>query len=370
MSNRTLNLGLIGAGWSRSMYREAFKRNPRIALAAAADPDATALIRLREDFPACQAFDTVDSMFAGVKLDAVIIASPPFYHLDHIRSAAKAGVAILLEKPMARTLAEAQLMVDVCREAKVKLAVAFNRRFLPPLATATDMVKAGELGTVFHVDVIWTSWSAHASCGWRDSPETLGGVFQDHGAHTIDLCRQWLGPTKSVSASAARVGPSLGIDRQVEDHLTALIHHEQGSSMHVHSRASHRPVSEFYRIYGTKGTLELEYTGDWAFLATDSWDIRLYEQGNPVPKRLIAKRPNNELLNEIPDGAFSYYLELKHFTEEIRTGQSGQCPTGEEALDVVADVCACYVSAASGISVQVNQAAAWDVDTMRKIKRI
>jgi predicted dehydrogenase len=260
----------------------------------------------------------------------------------------------MVEKPMARTPSEAHGMVEACKQSRVLLMVGFSRRFLPPLWTATQMIGGGDLGLVFHVECIWTSWSCSGSAGWRDSAQCLGGVLQDQGSHTLDLCQQWLGNATTVFAQARCIGPHLGCPRAVEDHLTAVLTHEGGAtSVHVLSRDSHRPVSEFYRIYGTKGTLELEYTGDWSATAPDNWEMRLYGQGDPVPQRLVSRRPRNELLSELPDGHYAYYAELKRFAEAVAANNPTVSPSGEEALTTVRTVGAAFLSAAQGKSVDI-----------------
>jgi predicted dehydrogenase len=302
-------------------------------------------------------------MLQTVALDGVIVASPPFCHLEHVQAAARAGVPVLCEKPLARTVAEAQAMLAACRQAGTLLMVAFNRRFLSPLWTATQMI-GGELGEVFATECIWTSWTL-ASAGWRDAADCLGGVFQDHGSHSIDLALQWLGsPVASVFAHAQRLG-----QRAVEDHLSAMVTHANGrTSLHVHSRASHRPVSEFYRIYGTRGTLELEYTGDWSYLAPDSWRLELYRDGQPRPQRLVARRPGHELLGVLPDGAYGYYVELKLFADAIRAGSLAATPAGEEGLAVVQAVSAAFLSAAQRRVVPVGEAEQFNEQVFQQLR--
>ncbi len=358
-----VRLGLIGAGFSCWMYQPAVKHVPGLQIVAAADPNPNALQNAREQLGAEQLFASVAEMLRSVKLDGVIVASPPFCHLEHTRAAAAAGLPVLSEKPMARTVAEAQAMVEACRQAGVLLMVGFNRRFLSPLWTATEMIRAGELGEIFATECIWTSWTLQPS-GWRDTAQCLGGVFQDHGSHSIDLAAQWLGsPAQSVFAHAQRIGP-----REVEDHMTALVTHANGrTSLHVHSRASHRPVSEVYRICGTKGTLELDYTGDWAFLAPGSWRMELFRDGQAKPLALTSRRPNDELAGVIADGAYGYYAELKLFAEAIRAGQTSASPSGEEGAATVAAVSAAFLSASEHRVVPVAEAGRFDEQAFQSV---
>lgn len=362
MNTPPLRLGLIGAGAARPMYAPGLKHLPGVRMAAAADTNRAALNAARAELGTTALYESAEAMLRAEKLDGVLVASPPFCHLEHVRLAAAAGVPVLCEKPMARTAVEARAMVDACRGAGVALMMAFNRRYLPPLWTASEMIRAGELGEVFSTECIWTSCTPGYS-GWRDDATCLGGVFQDHGAHSVDLAAQWLGaPVESVYAQARRLAPRFGNpQRAVEDHMSALFTHAGGAtSLHVHSRVSHRPVSEMYRIYGTKGTLELEYTGDWAFLAPDAWRMELFREGHQRPLRLVARRPGDELLGVLSDGAYGYYAELKAFAEGLRERRAAIAPTGEEGLAVVEAISAAFLSAAEHRVVPIGEAGRFD----------
>lgn len=363
----TVKLGLIGCGATLAMYSPGMKYLKHAVMAAAADVNPQALERAGVVFPGIRTYQSVEAMLQAGALDAVIVASPPFEHLQHVQAGAEKKLAVLCEKPMARTVAEARAMIDACRSAGVPLAVAFNRRHLSAIYTARRLIEQGELGEVFAVECNWTSWTGQHSCGWRDSADCLGGCFQDHGAHTIDLAMQWLGPVKNVACQALQVGAKLGVQRGVDDHMSALLVHENGcTSTHVHSRVSHRAVSEFYRLLGTKGTLEIEYTGDWSYLAADEWELRLYRGGNYRPMRMRSQRPDAELWDELRDGAYGYYRELADFVELVRTGEHARVARGEDGLRVVEAVAACYVAAAQQQMVHVSAGAKLDATLFAK----
>ncbi len=368
---REIKLGLIGAGGSISMYCPGLRHLPNVKIAAVADPSPDARKRASETFAGTSLYDSAEAMLTGQKLDGVIVASPPWLHVEHVAAVARTGTAVLAEKPMARTVAEAEAMTRACSEADVLFMVGFNRRYLSPLWTATQMIRAGELGEVFATECNWTSYTI-MSHGWRDEARCMGGVFQDHGSHSIDLAAQWLGSApQTVSANAQRIAPKVGnIRRSVEDHMSALFTHANGaSSLHIHSRACHRPVSELYRIYGTKATLELEYTGDWSYLAPDNWGMRLYREGWPLPRQLVSRRANNELLGELSDGAYGYFAELKLFVDAIREGRKTCSPTGDEAVTVVKAVSAAFLSAAREETVNIQQAEEFDAKVFAGIFR-
>lgn len=361
-----VRIGLIGAGGMLTrLYAPVLPRLKGAQVVALADPSEEARQSARQAIGASAAYAAPEAMIEAGGLDAVLIASPPALHVAHVAAAAAAGLHVFCEKPMARSVAEADAIIDACAQAGVVLQVGFNRRYLPALWTAGQMVRAGELGEVFSAECIWTSWTCDIDCGWRDRAECLGGNFQDHGAHSFDTIAQWLGPIEGTFARANCVGPIIGRDREVEDHVLATATHPDGrTSLHLHSRSSHRPVSEFYRIYGTAGTLELESTGEWSMFTDDPWTLRLYSRGKAA-EILSARRPAGDG-QDLSEAKYCYFYELSAFVRAAEAGIA-EGPTGEDGKAAVAAVAASLVSAAEDRFVPIEQADRFDREIYRSL---
>lgn len=141
-------------------------------------------------------------VIAATDVDAVYVATPPSSHAHYTRLAAQAGKPVYVEKPMARTAAEAEAMLRACRQAGVPLFVAYYRRALPRFEFVRDLLQGGELGaptTVnLHLAVLPPGDAAEA--GWRWDEEAAGhGLLLDLGSHAFDLLDHWLGPIAEVS---------------------------------------------------------------------------------------------------------------------------------------------------------------------------
>ena len=137
------------------------------------------------------AHDRLDELLADAELDAVIVASPDRLHAEQTIAAARAGKHVLVEKPMATDIDSARGMVEACREAGVKLGVAYHMRWHAGHRALTEKIQSGTLGALRHVRVQW-SFRASDATDWRASPEvgkwwSLGAV----GTHCLDLIR-WL----------------------------------------------------------------------------------------------------------------------------------------------------------------------------------
>jgi predicted dehydrogenase len=154
-------------------------------------------------------YDDADALINDSEVDAVYIATPPDSHQEYTVRCAKAGKPVYVEKPMARTLAECQIMIDACERAGVPLFVAYYRRALQRFLQIKELIEAGALGEVRFVNVQFCQPLSAVELNpqqlpWRVIPEIAGGgLFLDLASHMLDLLDFLLGPISSVQGSAA-----------------------------------------------------------------------------------------------------------------------------------------------------------------------
>ena len=175
-------------------------------------------------------YDDADALIGDRDVDAVYIATPPDSHLHYTERVAAAGKPVYVEKPMARTGAECEQMVQACADAGVPLFVAYYRRCLPLHQKVKSLLTAGAIGeprfvSIRHVGAF--SPAAVGSIGWRLVPEIAGkgGLFHDLASHQLDLLDYLLGPIEP----AAGVGVNLGGHYSSDDTVTAAWRHGSGS---------------------------------------------------------------------------------------------------------------------------------------------
>ena len=138
-----------------------------------------------------KAFSSLASFLADPALEAVIIATPDKLHARHAIACARAGKHVLLEKPMATSVEEAQEICDACSHERVKLAIAYHLRWHGGHQKIARLLESGELGKPHYARAMWT-WKADNNDNWRAHEELgrwwgLAGV----GTHCVDLLR-WL----------------------------------------------------------------------------------------------------------------------------------------------------------------------------------
>lgn len=189
MADRKLKLGIAGLGRGFSVMLPALALHPRLELAAAVDTREEARTRFEADFGGT-AYDDVAAMCADPALDAVYVATPHQFHADHAEIAARAGKHILVEKPMALTIAACTRMIDAARAAGVHLLVGHSHSFDAPIAEARRLIASGAYGAPRLITAMnYTDFIYRPR-----RPEELdtaqgGGVVFSQAAHQIDIAR-------------------------------------------------------------------------------------------------------------------------------------------------------------------------------------
>ena len=174
---------VIGAGHMGRYHAEKLARLSGVDLIAVVDADASRAAAIAQKLGSAPLSD-YRQIFG--KADAAVIAVPTDRHHEIARACLEHGVHILVEKPIARTLAEAQAMIARAQEAGVTLMVAENYRFMAVARQCKALVEAGAVGTLRMVQL--QEEAPFRPAGWRNSRVLKGGgVFIDGGIHKVDL---------------------------------------------------------------------------------------------------------------------------------------------------------------------------------------
>jgi phthalate 4,5-cis-dihydrodiol dehydrogenase len=216
-----MKLGVIGLGRAFTLMAPTFRAHPAVDLVAATDPRIEARQRFEGEFGA-KTYRSSDGLCDDPDVEAVYIASP---HQDHARHACKAaarGKHVLVEKPMAVTLAECDAMIAATKAAGVQLVVGHSHSFDAPIARAREIVASGALGAVRMVTALnYTDFLYRPR-----RPEELdtakgGGVLYSQAAHQVDVVRLLVGSrVTSVRASAGAWDPARPTEGAYGAHLS------------------------------------------------------------------------------------------------------------------------------------------------------
>lgn len=153
-----------------------------------------------------------DALIHDPEVDAVYIATPPDSHAEYTRRVAAAGKPVYVEKPMARSAAECEAMIEICRAAGVPLFVAYYRRRLPTFLKVEEWLRAGAIGDLRMATITLlrppSAADRQPEKPWRVLPEIAGGGhFYDLASHQLDILDYLLGPIAEASGySTNRAG--------------------------------------------------------------------------------------------------------------------------------------------------------------------
>ena len=248
----TVKVGMIGAGFVSDLHAYAFKNFvPNAEVVAVASPQHPAQFAKERGIP--NAFNDYRDMPKLKELDVVTIAMPNYLHCQAALDIAKAGKHIICEKPLCKTLEEADMMIEAAKRAGVLLMYAEELLFAPKYVRAKQLIAEGAIGEPFLAKQSEEHPGPHMPWFW-DVNLSGGGVLLDMGCHSIEYTRWVLGKPKVKSVTAfmgtyVHQGCTMG-----EDHSYAIIEYEGNKlAMIENSWAKGGGVDDRCEIYGKKG---------------------------------------------------------------------------------------------------------------------
>jgi phthalate 4,5-cis-dihydrodiol dehydrogenase len=180
---KPLRIGVAGLGRAFALMAPAF-RDPRVELVAAADPREEALQRFKQDY-AGKTFTSVEELCSHPAVDVVYVGTPHEFHAAHARLACSRKKHVLVEKPIALSLAECRAMVDAAKENGVQLLVGHSHSFDLPVLRTRELIQNGAYGAVRMITALdFTDWVYRPR-----RPEELGAAVQNQAAHQVDITR-------------------------------------------------------------------------------------------------------------------------------------------------------------------------------------
>jgi phthalate 4,5-cis-dihydrodiol dehydrogenase len=261
--SRPLRLGVAGLGRAFTLMLPTFRADARIELAGAADPLPAARSHFAAEF-GVPVHETVEALCAQPGLDAIYIATPHQLHADHVALAAARGLPVLVEKPMAISIAECDTMIRLADDAGIPLVVGHSHSFDRPVLRARELIDSGRFGRVRMITALdFTDYMYRPRRPEEMDTAQGGGVLFSQAAHQVEVVRLLGGGrVRSVRAHAAGWDPA----RPTEGAYSALLAFEGGAFA------------------------SLTYSG-YAHFDSDTWCGNIGESGQPKdPARYGAAR--------------------------------------------------------------------------------
>jgi len=284
-ANDRIGLGLIGAGGRGRDVMRKFQANPEVDVRAVCDVYGTRVDEALATMPGAKPFAYHEKLLELKEVDAVLIGSPDHWHKDHAIDALKAGKDVYVEKPLCRTLDEAQPMVQAARRNNRICQVGVQQRSGPVYLEARDQfVKSGRLGRISWVECVWNDgppraytpramekppnldwirflgsvryreWNPRMFFSFRSFLDLNGGRMTDFGHHWLDTVHMFLGERAPDSAVAAGAIYDTGDGKDAPDTISALFEYP-GFVVSFQSVIVGNPLPYGVTFYGDNGKL-------------------------------------------------------------------------------------------------------------------
>lgn len=201
-----VRVAVVGLGWWGRRILAGIAASPLLEAVAGVDPDPAAA-RAACDPHGLATYGSLEEALAHPGLEGVVIVTPHGLHESQVLAAAQAGKHVFCEKPFALGAAAARRMVRACTERGLRLGVGHERRFEPAVRALAAKVRAGDLGTLLHIDGHWShnTMTRPSAPGWRqDAAQAPCGSFTATGIHVTDLMQSIAGRVAEVDAREAK----------------------------------------------------------------------------------------------------------------------------------------------------------------------
>jgi scyllo-inositol 2-dehydrogenase (NADP+) len=195
---QSIPVGLIGYGLGGSIFHAPLiKTVPGLRLAAIVTSQRD---RVEKDLPGVPVVATTPELLSDPEIKLVVVASPSPTHFDVARAALQAGKNVVIDKPFAATVQEAQYLIDLAGAEGLFLSVYQNRRWDGDFLTVKKLIQDGSLGEIFHYEAHFDRFRLDIRPGWRETGGRGSGILYDLGAHLIDQAIHLFGLPHSVTA--------------------------------------------------------------------------------------------------------------------------------------------------------------------------
>ena len=228
-------VGFLGVGWIGFDRMEAMLSSDLVEGVAVCDPSPEMRTKAAARLPSARVYETLDDMLQS-PLDGVAIATPSALHAAQAILCLEAGKAVFCQKPLARNACETRDVVEAARRADRLLAVDFSYRFSEAAAAIVELVRRGELGRIFAIDLTFHNAYGPDKAWFYDRAQSGGGCLIDLGSHLVDLAL-WVMQAKrdvsGVSASLYRDGAPMRDEDAAEDYAQASFELSCGTAVRL-----------------------------------------------------------------------------------------------------------------------------------------
>lgn len=220
--SKPFRIGILGCGGIANVHAKILQQHPRAELVAFCDVDPSRAAQFNRDYCGgkAQEFADASAMYDKAKLDAVWVCLPPFAHNGQIEEAAKRGIHIFTEKPLALDFRRVESQINAVEKSGVRCLVGFMNRYGAAIERVKADIESGRAGKCGVIQVRYFCNSLHGPW-WREK-EKSGGQIVEQIVHSYDLARYLFGPVKSIYAYATNQFHQ-GVERYTSEDVSSSV---------------------------------------------------------------------------------------------------------------------------------------------------
>ncbi len=342
IENRKIRIAIVGCGRiAKNHFGSIASHSDHLELVAVCDNNLSVLTSHQQQYQV-PGYAHIEDLLNNERLDLVALCTPSGLHPEQAIAAARHGVHVMTEKPMATRWRDGLRMVRACDEAGVRLFVVKQNRRNTTLQLLKRAVEEKRFGKIYMVsiNVFWTRpQEYYDSAKWRGTWELDGGAFMNQASHYVDLIDWLIGPVECVHAMTA----TLARDIQVEDSGVLNVRWRSGAlgSMSVTMLTYPKNLEGSITILGEKGTVRV------GGVAVN--DIQVWDFAEPRDYDSRIKEANYETTSVYGFGHPLYYKNVV----DVLLGEAEPETDGREGLRSLEVLIAAYLSARDGRTVSL-----------------
>ena len=336
-----LKTGIVGCGKVGHLHAKALSRTPESRFVAVCGRDPARTEKFAATYKV-KAYTDVEEMIGREGVQMLSICTPHPLHSFHAVKAAKAGVHVLIEKPLASSLKDCDAILQAAKASAVRVGMVSQRRFYAPCARLKKAIEDGKLGRPILGSVAMYGWRDEAyyrSDPWRGSWQGEGGgVLVNQAPHQLDLLHWYLGEMEELFGFWANLNhPYI----EVEDTAVAVLRFKNGALGNIIVSNSQNPAL-YGRVYvhGSNGaSVGVQTDGGAMFIAgmtsiteppiNDLWTV-------PGEENLLKQwqKEDSDFFLSIDPIEYYHQLQIAEFLQAITAGRDSAVP-GEEGRKTV-----------------------------------
>lgn len=338
-------VAVLGCGFISNIHLESYERFvPDAEVVAVYSRNGEKAKKFAEEHGIPQVYANVDELLEKSGCDVVDICLPNYLHYEACLKAAKSGKHVIVEKPIALTLEQADEMIAECKKAGKLLMYAEELCFAPKYERVRALVNSGAVGEVYMVKQAEKHSGPHSRWFYEED-YAGGGVMMDMGCHALAWMRWILGGAPKIKSVYASMSTVMH-DTRCDDNTVTLVEFENGVlGMAEDSWAKHGGMDDRIEVYGKKGVSYADlFRGNSALTySLEGYGYAMEKAGSTAGWSFTVFE---EAFNQ------GYPHELAHFIKCVREGLKPKV-TGEDGRAVLEMIYAAYESARTGKKVEL-----------------